>query len=126
MCLATSPYPCTMAVPGLGSLRRDGRARARNMGIGEIALLSLEIALLTNRFIPTRDGGDLHAAFQMMTESSPGPVDGYAVKHKAKRKSAYGQGTDADARRGKLVTGLRRFCSLRNSQRRSIRPSLSF
>lgn len=56
-----------------------------------------------DRFIPTRDGTDLHAAYQLLPDNGQDDRADASSKPKNRRKSAYGQGTDVDARRGELV-----------------------
>jgi hypothetical protein len=52
------------------------------------------------RFIPTRDGTDLHAAYQLLSDNAQDERNEGTIKPKNRRKSAYGQGTDIEARRG--------------------------
>ncbi|GFZ51047.1 APC/C activator protein CDC20 [Saitozyma sp. JCM 24511] len=52
-----------------------------------------------DRFIPTRDGTDLHAAYQLLPDNGQDDRADASSKPKNRRKSAYGQGTDVDARR---------------------------
>ncbi|KAK8853417.1 hypothetical protein IAR55_004123 [Kwoniella newhampshirensis] len=51
-----------------------------------------------DRFIPTRDGTDLHAAYQLMTDAN-GMTGQLVGKVKGRRKSGHGQATDGDVRR---------------------------
>jgi hypothetical protein len=53
-----------------------------------------------DRFIPTRDGTDLHAAYNLLPDNGQEDRADSSSKPKNRRKSAYGQGTDVDARRG--------------------------
>ncbi|ORY31623.1 WD40-repeat-containing domain protein [Naematelia encephala] len=52
-----------------------------------------------DRFIPTRDGTDLHAAYQLLSDADGISGREMAGKPKGRRRSAYGQGTDQDVRR---------------------------
>jgi len=52
------------------------------------------------RFIPTRDGSDLHVAYQLLPDVDAATGKEVVSKPKGRRKSAYGQGTDQDVRRG--------------------------
>ena len=53
-----------------------------------------------SRFIPTRDGSDLHAAYQLLPDVDAVTGKEVVSKPKGRRKSAYGQGTDQDVIRG--------------------------
>ncbi|ORX39456.1 WD40-repeat-containing domain protein [Kockovaella imperatae] len=52
-----------------------------------------------DRFIPTRDGSNLHASFQLMPEIDIITGKEIVSRSKTRRKSLYGQGTDQDVRR---------------------------
>lgn len=54
----------------------------------------------TIRFIPTRDGFDLHAAYQLMPDVDSLTGKEVVSKPRGRRKSVYSQGTDQDVRRG--------------------------
>jgi cell division cycle 20-like protein 1 (cofactor of APC complex) len=53
-----------------------------------------------DRFIPTRDGTDLHAVYQLMNEVDPITGREIVGKPKGRRKSGQSGGTDQDVRRG--------------------------
>ena len=56
--------------------------------------------LICCRFIPTRDGTDLHASYQLLSEH--GGVSGSEMYKGRRRKSFVGQGTDVEARKGEF------------------------
>jgi hypothetical protein len=80
-----------------------------------------------DRFIPTRDGTDLHAAYQLLPDNGQDDRADASSKPKNRRKSAYGQGTDVDARRGALSPARSRWWNHTDpSQKRSTRRLPTF
>jgi hypothetical protein len=69
-------------------------------GICGLRVVPLAALADGDRFIPTRDGTDLHAAYQLLPDNGQDDRSDASSKPKNRRKSAYGQGTDVDARRG--------------------------